>query len=86
MRRSHCSLGDKRAPGDTGVEFQNFNSFKRTLIVSSPQEGSVCVTVGCYVITFTSEEAIAIAEELLSVADSVQPPVEKDTEEEVTDG
>ena len=79
MQRANCSLASKRAPGDTGVEFHNFETFKRTLIVSSPQENAVCITVGCYTITLTSEEALAIAKEVLSLAGNVQSLPAPDT-------
>jgi len=72
MKRTACSLISERAPGETGVRFE-LSEYRRPLIVSFDNANEVYVTVGCHVVKFTVEEALAIAEELIRVAEEARP-------------
>lgn len=68
MERNPRSLSQSRIPGETGVEFCKLARSRRPIIVSSSAEGQVAISVGCYTLDLTTEEAVAIADEVLAVA------------------
>ena len=82
MEQCTRSLDNHRAPGTTGVEFKSLAEYPRDIIVSSPAEGQVFISVGCYRVQFTTEEAIAIGTELVRLAREATP---KAKEEEIRD-
>ena len=64
MKQTTRPLSAHRAPGTTGVEFCELKNAKRDIIVSTAAKNEVYITVGCYRLPLTADEAIAIGEEV----------------------